>query len=308
MAFSPAPHARSPGYWGSVARLHGAVLLFGVAGLFGKWLALPALVIVFGRVAFAALGLGLLLRLRPLPGPGVNGRDLRRLWACGAILALHWFTFFQSIQVSTVAVGLLSFSTAPVFVALLEPLWFRERFSRTALGCALVSILGVGLIVPRWDAGDALAQGVAWGVLSGASFAVLSLFNRGLVRVHAPVRVAFHQDLAAAVLLAPLVVWIAPVLTPQDLALLAVLGLACTALAHTLFIGALAVLTARTAALAGALEPLYGLLLAWLLLGEAPSLRTAAGGGLVLLAVIWATVHHDATARGSRHPGGGHSP
>ena len=45
----------------SMFEIHTAVLLFGFAGLFGKWLALPPLVIVFGRTFFAALALGVIL-------------------------------------------------------------------------------------------------------------------------------------------------------------------------------------------------------------------------------------------------------
>lgn len=286
---------RPPGWWVGTARLHGAVLLFGAAGLFGKWVAASALVIVFGRVAVASAAFAVLLRLRPLRGPRPKWGELAPLWACGALLAFHWTTFFHAIQVSTVAVGLLAYSTAPVFVALLEPVWFRERFSAAALVCALVTVGGVALIVPRWAIGSATLQGVAWGVLAGLSFALLSLANRALVRRHAAVRVAFHQDLAAMVILAPLLPLVWSPLGPRDLALLAALGLFCTALAHTLFIAALEALPARTAAIASALEPVYGIALAWLLLGEVPAIRTLAGGALILAAVVWATLHAAAT-------------
>lgn len=286
----PRPTSLRPGYWASSAALHGAVVLFGVAGLFGKWVAAHAVVIVFGRVAVASLAFALLVRWLPLRGERPRGRRLALLWACGALLALHWVTFFRAIQVSTVAVGLLAYSTAPVFVVLLEPLAFRERFSPRALACAALTVAGVALIVPRWSAGDALARGVAWGVAAGLSFAVLSLLNRRLVRDHSAIRVALHQDAAAMVLLAPLLPLVWRPLTVGDLALLAVLGLFCTALAHTLFIQAMAVIAARVAAIASALEPVYGIALAWLLLGEVPAARTLAGGALILAAVAWITL------------------
>jgi drug/metabolite transporter (DMT)-like permease len=273
-----------------MAALHAAVLLFGLAGLFGKWVAAPALMIVFGRVLVASLSFALLLRLRPVPFAALRGRQRAALWACGALLALHWAAFFQAIQLSTVAVGLLAYSTAPVFVVLLEPVALGERFSPRGLACAALSVAGVALIVPRWAPGDALARGVTWGVLAGLSFAVLSLCNRALVRTHAPVRVAFHQDAAAAVLLAPLLPWLWVPLGARELALLALLGVACTALAHTLYIHALRAIPARVAAITGALEPVYGIALAWLLLGERPAARTLAGGALILAAVLWVGV------------------
>lgn len=287
---------RPPGYWASAGALHGAVLLFGVAGLFGKWVAAHAIVIVFGRVLVASLAFAVLLRFLRVRGAPPVGRERAVLWACGAVLAFHWVAFFQGIQVSTVAVGLLAYSTAPVFVVLLEPVWFGERFSPRALACALLTVAGVGLIVPRWAPGEALFQGAAWGVAAGFSFAVLSLLNRRLVRRHAAIRVAFHQDLAAMVLLAPLLPLVWRGLGAGDAALLVVLGVACTAVAHALFIQAMAVITARVAAIASTMEPVYGIVLAWLLLGEVPALRTLGGGALILTAVLWATLRPEPAA------------
>src|SRR5215470_11223870 len=79
---------------GAIASLHVAVLLFGFAGLFGKWIALPPAAIVFGRTTIAALALGMLLALRRSP----RDRFEWRLAANGALLAVHWVAFFQAVQ------------------------------------------------------------------------------------------------------------------------------------------------------------------------------------------------------------------
>lgn len=291
------------GAWNSFISLHTAVLLFGFAGLFGKWISVHPVLIVFGRVLVASLAFTLWLRFFPARGGPIPFREKGLLVGCGAILALHWVAFFQSIQVSTVAVGLISYSTAPVFVVLLEPIWFRETFSPRALLCALLTIAGVALVVPHWGfAGvspgeipaaappGGTAAGVLWGVLSGLSFAVLSLLNRGLVARHSSVRIACYQDVAAMVILAFLLPFVWEPLSGREVALLGVLGLLCTAAAHTLFIQALRRTKARTAAIASALEPVYGIVLAWWLLGESPPMRTLMGGALILAAVSWGTL------------------
>ena len=113
--------------------IHLAVLLFGLASLFGKWVALPAVIIVLGRVAFAVPALAAVLRWK-----GQNLRLNRRrhylyLSLLGLLLAVHWVTFFESVQVSTVAVCLVSYSTFPFFTVFLEPLFFREPLSRRGL-------------------------------------------------------------------------------------------------------------------------------------------------------------------------------
>jgi drug/metabolite transporter (DMT)-like permease len=271
----------------SLLLLHCAVLLFGVAGLFGKWVAADPVVIVCARAAVASLTFLLIQRVRREAWVWPRGGDWLWLPLTGAVLALHWVAFFRAIQVSTLAVALLAYATAPIFAALLEPFAFRERLSARALAAGAVTLAGVALIAPRWSLADATAAGVAWGVLSGFTFAVLSLLNRALVRRHPPMRLALYQDAAALLALAPLLPGAWAPLTAQDLALLGLLGVACTALAHTLFIAALRTLPARTAALVSALEPVYGILLAAALLGEIPTPRSLAGGALVLAAVAW---------------------
>ena len=267
------------------AGLHGAVFLFGVAGLFGKWIAAPALLIVLGRVLVASLVFALLAVVQP-PGVPLSRKERGLLAGCGALLAFHWFCFFTAIQVSTVAVGLLSYSTAPVFVVLLEPFIFRERWSWGTLVAALLCVAGVAVLVEHWEGGSSVVLGTAWGVASGLSFAVLSLFNRALAQRHGSVRIAYHQDVWAALSLTPFLPWVWQPLAAQDLVLLILLGVFCTALAHSLFIRSIRIFKAGVAAIASALEPVYGIGLAVLLLGEIPTVRNMIGGGLILLAVI----------------------
>jgi drug/metabolite transporter (DMT)-like permease len=276
--------------WGRLAALHGAVALFGVAGLFGKWLPLNPLLIVFGRVLVASLAFAVVLRFLRLERRRAGPGERILFTAGGALLAFHWVAFFQAIQRSTVAVGLLSYSVAPVAVVLLEPLWFRERLSGRALGAAGLCAAGVALIVPRWEAGQAVLQGAAWGVAAGLSFAVLSLLNRQLVQRHHSIHIAFWQDAVALAVLLPFLprVWQTPTL--PEAGLLLVLGVFCTAIAHTLYIHAMTRIKARVAAITSALEPVYGIGLALLLLDEVPTARTLGGGTLILGAVLWVSL------------------
>jgi drug/metabolite transporter (DMT)-like permease len=133
-------------------------------------------------------------------------------------------------------------------------------------------------------------------VLSGFSFAVLAVSNRALAARRAPTAIAFWQNVCAAACLAP-----ALALTPawpgaRELALLLVLGVFCTALAHTLFIRSMRVLSAHTASVIAALEPVYGIALAVVLLHEVPDARTMVGAVLIVGAVL------AASARAGRTP------
>ncbi len=96
--------------------------------------------------------------------------------------------------------------------------------------------------------------------------------------------------------------WATGTIGAREIVLLVVLGLVCTALAHTLFIAALANVTAHTASVVTALEPVYGIALAFALLGEVPGPRTLVGGALIVAAAAFATRRASLAAVGSRRP------
>jgi drug/metabolite transporter (DMT)-like permease len=275
-----------PGRAGSLLEIHGAVVLFGLAGLFGKWLALSPLIIVLGRVVFAALVLGLILLLTRRPFGISRPGDRLLFLGLGILLAVHWSVFFLSVQVSTVAVGLLSYSSFPVFTAFLEPAFFRKRLDLFNVLFAGICLLGVFLIVPRFVWSDAVFRGVLYGLAAGLTFAVLSIINRMLTARHDSVKIAFWQDSIAALALLPFLFILRPALTGKDLGLLLFLGIICTAGAHTLFIEAMRRQTAQTASIISSLEPVYGIALAYLFLREIPAPRTLLGGAVILAAVI----------------------
>jgi drug/metabolite transporter (DMT)-like permease len=269
--------------------VHGSVLLFGLAGLFGKWIMLPAPWIVLGRTAFATVFLLGMMRWRNESYRVPLRRDRWLLRLSGALLALHWVAFFASIQLSTVAIGLLTFSTFPLFTTLLEPLFGQGRLTGSSLLLALITLLGIALVVPPLDLSLAYTQGAIWGLVAGLSFAFLTLINGPLTHRHPARRMALWQDGTAALLLLP-VLWLQPQTpTALDLGLLLLLGVLFTGVSHTLFIAGLRVLPARLASLITTLEPVYGIIAAALLLGERPTLSTLLGGALILAATGWAS-------------------
>ncbi|MBM3297368.1 MAG: DMT family transporter, partial [Candidatus Aminicenantes bacterium] len=258
---------------------------------FGKWLALSAVAIVFGRVLFAAPALAAALAVRRRPLFAGRLKDLALFGLLGLLLAFHWVSFFRSIQVSTVAVGLLAYAAFPLFTAFLEPLLLGEKFERRAVLLSLVCLAGVALIVPRFRLEESVFRGVLWGLAAGASFSLLSILNRKLRRAHDGLSIAFLQDAFAVLFLAPLVVLAPPAaLALRDIALLAVLGWLCTAGAHTLFINGLRAVSARAASLISALEPVYGIALAFVFLREVPSSRSLLGGAVILAAALAVTL------------------
>ena len=266
--------------------IHTAVLLFGLAGLFGKWLPLSPLFIVLGRVFFASIALALIL-LISRQGFSLRSRQTYLiLLFLGFILSVHWVSFFQSIRISSVAIGLLSYSSFPVFTTFLEPLFFKERLIKINVLFSLLCLFGVFLIIPSFHINNATFRGVLWGLLSGFTFSILTIFNRKLTQKHSALSIAFFQDFFATIFLLPFLLILRPSLSSNDVLLLIILGIVCTAGSHTLFIKGMRYIEAQTASIISSLEPVYGILFAFLFLEEIPSLRTVAGGAIILASQV----------------------
>jgi drug/metabolite transporter (DMT)-like permease len=279
---APARHLRG------IALANVAVVFFGLAGVLGKLSGLPAPVIVLGRVLFAGVVLLALAGVQRRPLRPRGRRDAVVLVAQGILLAVHWTAFFQSIAVSNVAVGLLSFSSFPLFTAALEPVLFRQRPSRIQIVAALLILPGIYLLVPAFTLQDRTTRGVAWGLLAGATFALLSVANRWLGRRYPSLTISLYQDGVALVALLPVLVLVPGALawTPGQLLILLVLGVGCTALAHTLFIESMRAITAQSASLLASLEPVWGIAFGVLLLGEIPTGPTLLGGAIIVGATM----------------------
>ena len=279
--------------------IHFAVLLFGIAGLFGKFLFLSPLVIVFGRTSFAALTLSAILFYSKTQIRTKTIQDFTVLILLGIILAIHWITFFHAIQMSTVAVGLLTFSTFPVFVTFMEPYFFKEKLRRFDLLTAASVVLGLILVIPSLDFQNHITQGAFWGTISGFTFAVLSILNRKYVGTYPSMVIVCYQNWMATLILFPFLFFEDLSLQPTDVLLLAVLGIFCTALAHVLFIKSLVHIKTQLASITACLEPVYGIIFAFVLLGEIPALRTILGGGIILGTIALASMkrHTNVTKR-----------
>ena len=255
-------------------QIHVAVLLASGPGLFAKFMSVNPAVLTAGRTFFGSLSLvvaallsGSSMRIR-------SGRDCAMMILSGALLAVHWMTFFRSIQVSTVAVGLLSVSSFPLFLTFLEPVFFRERMRLRDVALGLMVIGGLVLVPPNLDLGNHITQGVLWGVGSALAYALLSLVSRAQVRRYPAVTVVLYQQIFAALCSLPFALQRAGSTSERDLWMLLLLGVVFTGVAQWLAVASLRHLRAYTTGVIFGLEPVYGILLAWLLLGEVPVLRT----------------------------------
>lgn len=275
--------------------IHCAVFMMGLSGLFARFIDLPATIIVLGRVFFAALSLGLILKAKGTKITVRNRGDLMLLFCSGAVVAFHWTTFFISVKLSTVAIAVITFSTFPLFLTLIEPVLFREKIKIREIALAVIMLCGV-LILARGtgDSGKWMARGIVFGMCSSISYAVLSLMNRKFAASYSGMSISFFQQITATVLLLPLLFLERPALNASNMALLALLGVVFTGIAHSLYISGLKSVSGRSAGMIAGLESVYGIAAAAALLAEYPSAREIVGGAVVLGAALissWYSSH-----------------
>lgn len=266
--------------------IHIAIFMVGLTGLFGKLITEDAIVIVFGRMSITVLTLLLFSFILKRKLAIANLSTGIKLFYLGVLLAIHWGTFFHSISVSTVAIGLLSFSSFPIFTTILEPIYTKEKYKLVDFIIALIVFVGLVFIIPEWDFQNAKFQGILWGIISGFTYALLAIENKRMVGPVGTSTLVMYQNLFGMLVIIPFLFFVEMDLSSTDIYLLLILGVICTAFAHSLFVHGLKFISARTASLVTAMEPVYGILLAFFILSEIPTLRSVLGGVIIVSGII----------------------
>ncbi len=269
-------------------QLHISILLAGWTGIFGKLLALSPGLIVFWRIVIAGGALWLWAwftkRLE-----AVSRRDKIGILLVGALLAFQWTLFYASIKASNVSIGVVAFSSIGFFTAIIEPIVNRRRISMREILFSLVTIAGISLIF-HFDVQYRL--GIAFGLLSAAAAALLAVFFKLYRANYSSVTVMSWQLLGGflfALLVLPLYTHMMPpepfFPTWPDTLYLPVFAIFCTLFMYILQIQSLEHISAFTVNLSYNLEPIYSIVLAMLIFGEARDLGPAFYAGVALIAL-----------------------
>ncbi len=266
----------------SLLFLHISVMLFGLSGVIGQFVDAPSVVVAGGRVVCSSLLLLVLCLVSRTPLALRSARDYGLVLFTGVVMAIHWTTFFQAIQVSSVAIGTITFSTFPLFLTFLEPLLFHEKIrGRNILGAAVL-LIGVLITIPSFSMENQVTVGVLWGMLSSFCYAIMTLSNRYLSSAYPGKTLCLYEQGTAAVVLLPALLLVEVNWTVQTAAGIAVIGFVCTAFAYSLYVAAQKNVKAQTAGMISGMETVYGIVYAWIFLGEVPGIRELIGGAIIL--------------------------
>lgn len=275
-------------------KLHLSILLAGFTGIFGKLISLNEGLLVWYRMMLTCAFIFLLLMFTKKLEK-ISFLDFKRIALVGCLLALHWIFFYGSIKASNVSIGVVCFSLVGFFTSILEPLILRRHFAFREMIYSLITLLGIVLI---FSFDMRYRTGIILGVVSAALAALFTIATKRISNDYKPTTILLYEMLAGFLLIScilPFYLLRNPVATIipdlQDTLYLFVFVIFCTITLQMLQIQVLKKISAFTVNLSYNLEPVYSIILAMALFGEAKQLYISFyfGVGLIILSVLLQT-------------------
>lgn len=270
--------------------LHFVILIFGFTAILGKLITIPAENLVWYRMLIAFIGIAIYLKFKGKPA-SLSKKELLQYLGVGIIIAAHWFTFFEAIKISNVSITLVSLSVTSLFVALLQPLFFKQKLVFYEVVLGLFTIVGIALI---FNIETRYTNGILMGLLSALLAALFSLTNARLVKKNDATMISLYEMLGGVLVFTVYFLFTGKFtadffqVSILDWIWLLILGLICTSFAYVATVHVLKVLSPFTASIAINLEPIYGIILAILIFKDSEKMQPSfyLGAGIILSAIV----------------------
>ena len=269
-------------------QLHTAVFLAGFSGILGRLITLNEALLVWYRLLITVVTLWFLYYLQKKI-QRISWNGLLKVFGVGVIAALHWVTFYASIKIANVSVALVCFSAIGFFTAIMEPVILKQRVNFAEVLLGILTIAGIYLIFhfdPRFK------TGIIIGIISAFLGCLFPIFNRKLLRSMRTETVTLYELTGGFLFLSIIIPfyldWFpSDQIVPgwSDFAWLLILSWVCTVIAFNLSMKALQKISAFTVNLTYNLEPLYGILMAFIIFREHQSLESSFYWGLSLIVI-----------------------
>lgn len=277
----------------SYLQLHIAIFLWGFTAILGDIISLSAFWLVWWRVGITSASLLMLSGIRANLKT-ISLRLVKVYLLVGVLIAIHWVTFFGSIKYANASVALVAMSTASFFTAFLEPIYFKSSIRRLDVFFGFAIVPGMILVVNGLSGNMLLGFGV--GLISAFLAALFAVINKKYVNETEPKTITFIELFGSFVFLTLLIPFVNTyqslnwLPTGLDWMYLMILSILCTSVAFILHLYALKHISAFASNLAINLEPVYGIILAGLLLGDVQELSVYFYLG-VLMILLCVTVY-----------------
>lgn len=274
--------------------LHLSVFIAGFTGVLGRLIELDSAVLVWHRMAWAAVLMALFLLFRK-DLKHYKIQDICQMGGVGVLLCLHWVFFYASIKASNVSIGVVCFSLVGFFTALFEPIINKHKFSISEFLFSILTVCGVYLIF-HFDTRYRL--GIVFGIISSALYALFAIANQHVGKRYEAKNMLFWEMIGGIVVLnaiLPIYNYFIPVgkfmPTGLDYPYMAFMVVVCTIGLCLLQIIVLQKIDAFTVNLTYNLEPVYSIILAMLIFNEYQELNFSfiLGIALIIISVVLQT-------------------
>lgn len=263
-----------------------AILIISTSGALGKYIKLPPELTIFWRAVLAAILLYVFCRWKKYSLKIYGKADLVKIVLGGILFGAHWITYFYALQLSNVAIGMLSIYTYPVLTSFLEPIILKTKFKMYHFGLGVLVLIGIYFLVPDFSFENRYTQAVGFGVFSALCYSLRNILMKPKVEKYNGFSLMFYQVFVISILLFPLLFVYGTLPLTENWIPLATLAFFTTCVGHTLFLMSFRHFSITTASIMSSLQPVFGIVIALIFLNEYPSLITLVGGALILLAVI----------------------
>lgn len=269
--------------------LHFTVFVWGFTGILGQLISISAVNLVWYRVLIASVSLFLYFKFNRTAFR-VSGKTALQLALTGALVGGHWILFFASIKLSTVPVTLVCLSSITLFTAIFEPLINKKPISKMEIIAGVLIIAGIVLIF-KFE--SHYTKGIISGLASAVLASLFSIINSRQVQHHEAPVIAFYELSGAFIwitlyllLTAGTSAFIIPKLS--DIGYLVLLGTVCTSLAYVAGVSVMKEISAFRVALITNLEPVYGIIMAFLYFGDMNKMTAGFwAGAIIILSTIF---------------------
>lgn len=274
--------------------LHLIVFIWGFTAVLGALITIDFIPLVWWRmsIAVAMIFVYMVIMKVPFQWRGVGSLSRKRALSfllAGFVIALHWVTFFGAIKASNVSVTLAMLSTGAFFTALLEPIFTSKKFVWYEV---FFGVIIIGALYYIFQVESQYIKGMVLGLISAFLSAVFSIINVKFAREHHPATISFYELLSGVALLSVYFLFVPTsfvmpaALTTNDWMWLGILASICTAYALIASVHVMKVLSAYTVMLTINLEPVYGIFLAFLVLGDAEQMTPQFYTGAVIIILV----------------------
>ena len=272
--------------------LHITVFIWGFTAILGELITISAYELVWYRMLIAALSLGFYEKFLFKDRQAIDKKKTLKLLGIGGIVALHWFFFYHSIKTSTISVALICLSSTALFTSFLSPIFNKShKFSLIDLITGLVIIVGIILIF-HFESG--YTEGIIYGLICSFMAALFTILNEIEVKGLAASTIGYFEMLGGFICMSAYL-FITSFSTDYQLALslsdgiyLIILGTICTALAYVFGVAVMKEISAYTVVLTTNLEPVYGIILAFIIFGKSELMTPGFyQGAFIILAAVF---------------------